>query len=335
VARKRKSITLVTGASGFLGLHLVKVLLEAGHQVRTLGRRENARLDALGVDQHIGSVTDPEVCATAVGGVRQVYHVAGAVSRNKDDSGPLYAVHVNGTRNILQASLDTGVKEVLVVSTSGTIGVGRGEDFIARESSPIPWKLIGQWPYYESKAYAEREVKRFVDLGLPVKMVRPTLLLGPGDHGGSSTGDVVKFLCGDVKAGLPGGMSMVDVRDVAEILPRVMKDGRVGVGYLLGAHNCEVREFLVALEQVSGVSAPAFTIPTALTRKASGLLKRVAGLTAFGGLEEQTFEMGCHYWYIDSSAAAAELGFEPRDWMETLSETVKDLRQIGAVRAGR
>ena len=136
-------------------------------------------------------------------------------------------------------------------------------------------------------------------------------------------------LCGDIKAGLPGGMSMVDVRDVAAVLPRLMKDGRPGVGYLLGAHNCEIREFLIALEQVSGVAAPSFTLPRSVTQKAGGLLKRISGLDAFGGLEAQTFEMGCHYWYIDSHAAREELGFAPRDWMETLADTVRDLRGIG------
>ncbi len=238
----------------------------------------------------------------------------------------MYSVHVTGTRNILQAAKDAGIEQILVVSTRGTIGVSDHGDFVADESSPVPWGLIREWPYYESKAFAEKEVAAFVEQGLPVKMARPTLLLGPGDHNGSSTGDVVKFLCGDIKAGLPGGMSAVDVRDVAAALPVIMEKGEAGKGYLLGAYNGEVREFLVMLEQVSGVRAPTFTLPRTLTDKAGGFLKKVSSMKAFGGLEEQTFEMGCHYWYIDSSAAE-ELGFSPRPFSETLRDTVEDLRQ--------
>ena len=321
--------TLITGASGFLGLHLVRVLLDAGHTVRSLGRKANARLASLGVDQRIGTVTDLRDCAAAAAGVDAIYHLAGAVSRNKKDAGPLYSVHVKGTRNILQACLNGGIEDVVVVSTSGTVGVGHESTFMAREGAPVPWKIIGKWPYYESKALAEREVAHFVRNGLAVKVARPTLLLGPGDHNGSSTGDVVKFLTGEVKASLPGGMSLVDVRDVAAVLPALMEKGEPGVGYLLGAVNFAVHDFLLGLEQVSGVRAPAFTLPRKLVDRAHGLLKTISGLSAFGGLEPQTFEMGCKYWYIDSSRAVADLGFAPRDWLETLADTVADIREIG------
>ncbi|MGC6416673.1 MAG: NAD-dependent epimerase/dehydratase family protein [Bradymonadia bacterium] len=330
MARKRKQKTiLVTGASGFLGYHLVQELLCRDQAVKTLTRSPNARLASLGVEQVHGSIVDPDVCLAAVDGVSAVYHVAGTVARTPDDAGFLYDVHVNGTRNVLDACLQHSVEDVVYVSTSGTVGVGENDDFMATESTPVPWDIIGQWPYYESKALAEREVQHFLGRGLPVRIARPTLLLGPGDYAGSSTGDVARFLGGEIKAALPGGMSLVDVRDVAAVLPTLMAEGTPGVGYLLGAANTKVRDFLVALEQASGVRAPAFTLPTAAVTRAGRLLKSLSSLKAFGGLDRVTFEMGCHYWYIDSTRAQTELGFVARDWAQTLSDTVADIRAIG------
>ena len=296
-------------------------------------RRFKAFLAERGVEQVQGSVLDAQAVRAALEGCGAVYHLAGSVSREKEGAGAMYAVHVQGTRNVLQAALDLGIERVLALSSSGTVGVSDRPDFTATERSPVPWEIIGAWPYYESKAYAEKEIQGFVARGLPVKVARPTLLLGPGDHRGSSTNDVVKFLCGDVKAALPGGMSAVDVRDVAATLPRLMEAGEPGVGYLMGAINCTVRDFLVRLEQVSGVRAPSLSLPRALTerRGVGRLLKGLSALRPMGGLEPMTFEMGCHYWYIDSARAKAELGFSPRDFGATLKDTVEDLRSIGRI----
>ena len=98
MARKKKQKTiLVTGASGFLGYHLVQELLCRDQAVKTLTRSPNARLASLGVEQVHGSIVDPDVCLAAVDGVSAVYHVAGTVARTPDDAGFLYDVHVNGT----------------------------------------------------------------------------------------------------------------------------------------------------------------------------------------------------------------------------------------------
>ncbi len=317
-------IVLVTGAGGFLGRHLVQTLRGQGRTVRTLARTARAALD--GVDQQLGSVTDRGAVVRALDRVGAVYHLAGMVSRDAKDAGAMNEVHVKGTRTVLRACLERGIRDVVHVSTSGTVAVGKHDDFVADEAAPIAWDVIRGWPYYESKAFAEKEVAAFVAEGLPVRMARPTLLLGPGDVDGSSTGDVVKFLCGDVKAALPGGLSAVDVRDVAAILPTLMERGAPGVGYLLGAGNITVADFLKLLEQVSGVKAPTFSLPRKLIDRAGDLIKQASRLKALGGLDPQTFEMACHYWYLDDSRARHDLGWDPRPLPHTLRDTVEDLR---------
>lgn len=319
---------LITGASGFLGLHLTRHLRATAPEaeLHSLGRSHSDHLDALGVTQHRGSVTEPADVVAAVQGMDTVYHLAGAVTRDKNAGPSVYKVHIDGTRNVLRAVADAGLQRVLVLSTSGTVGVSTEADFVATETSPVPWDILQAWPYYESKAFAEKEIATFVAQGLPVKVARPTLLLGPGDYQQSSTGDVVKFLCGDIKAALPGGMSLVDARDVAVVLPTLLERGTPGVGYLLSALNCSIREFLVLLEQASGVKAPGFVLPRKLINRAESLMKWASGLKAFGGLEAQTFEMGCHYWSLDPTRAITELGFRTRPVAETLKDTVAFLR---------
>jgi dihydroflavonol-4-reductase len=319
---------LITGASGFLGLHLTRHLrvTQPDAEIHSLGRSTSTHLAAMGVIQHQGSVTELADLQRVVPGMDAVYHLAGAVTRDKTAGPSVYKVHIDGTRNTLRAVADAGITRVLVLSTSGTVGVSTDEDFMGHEDSPVAWDLIQKWPYYESKAFAEKEIAQFVARGLPVKVARPTLLLGPGDYQQSSTGDVVKFLCGDIKAALPGGMSLVDARDVAAVLPALLDRGEPGVGYLLSALNCSIREFLVLLEQASGVKAPGFVLPRKLVTKAEGLMKWASGLKSFGGLEAQTFEMGCHYWFLDASRAVRELGFHTRPVAETLADTVEFLR---------
>ena len=319
---------LVTGASGYLGLHLVRVLRNQGYPVRTLGRSHSDRLVPFEADQRLGSVTVADDCRSACEGVSAVYHCAGFVSRDPKDKGQMYDVHITGTRNVLRAAREAGIRDIVCVSTSGVNGVSKREDFLGREDSPVPWELISKWPYYESKAWAEKEIAQAVADGLPVKLARPSLLLGPGDYNGSSTGDIVKFLCGDVKAALPGGVSAVDVRDVAELLPRLMEKGAPGVGYQLTGANLGLRDFLLMLEQVSGVAAPKLALPKKLleNRGVFDLLKYTSPWKIMGGLEKQTFEMGCHYWYVDSTRAKRELKWAPRDFAVTLRETVDELR---------
>ncbi|MSP72894.1 MAG: NAD-dependent epimerase/dehydratase family protein [Myxococcales bacterium] len=320
---------LVTGASGFLGLHLVSVLHKQGHTLRSLSRSASPRLEPFEVDQRRGSVVDLEDCRDAVRGVDAVYHCAGFVSRESSRRGEMFDVHVSGTRNILRACKEAGIEDVLVVSTSGTVGVSKRPDFLGREDSPVPTALLRDWPYYESKVYAEKEVMDFVAQGFPVKLARPTLVLGPGDHTSSSTGDVVKFLCGDVKASLPGGVSAVDVRDVAAVLPSLMEVGTPGLGYLLTGTNLPLRDFLILLSELSGVRAPALELPRKLLSEnvwLRDLLGHASQLKFMGGLDKQTFDMACHYWYVDSSRAVTELGFAPRPLAETLADTIEDLR---------
>src|SRR5690554_6602058 len=203
--------TLIIGGTGFLGRHLIDQLLASGQRdLRVLTRRHNAELDALGVEQIEGSLGDAEVLNEAVEGVSRVYHLAGLVERDRNQAHRMYAVHVEGTRRLFDALLasDTDIEKIVVASTSGTVGVSRDAKVVANDSSPYAEHLVRDWPYYLSKIYEERvclDYQKHHDL--PVVMMRPTLLLGPGDWRESSIGDVVLFMKRRVPGVLPGGIS--------------------------------------------------------------------------------------------------------------------------------
>lgn len=275
-----------------------------------------------------GDLLDGEALRAAVKGVTRVYHLAGWVSRRREDAGALFRLHVDGTRALLEAALAAKVERVVVSSSSGTIGVSTNPDFMATEESEYPIPILKKWPYYLSKVFQEQTALAFGrEKGLEVVCVNPSLLLGPGDSRLSSTDDVLRFLRRQIPAIPEGGLSFVDARDAAAATIAAMAKGRAGERYLLGAANWSFEKFLRKLEQVSHVPAPRLRVPKRLADFALGLLDAVSRVTGKEWVDPVSAEMSRHYWYIDSSKAARELGFAPRDPDVTLVDTVKYLKK--------
>jgi dihydroflavonol-4-reductase len=313
---------LVTGATGFLGSHVASALERAGHEVVAFARATG------------GDVLDAAAVRRAAAGCHGAFHCAGKVSRRPADAEVLYRVHVEGTRNVLDACAAAGVRRAVVASTSGVVAVSGDPEHVATENDATPLGLIGRWPYYRAKLFAEQDALERRRDGLEVVCVNPSLLLGPGDVHGSATGDVRAFLEGRVGAVFRGGLSFVDVRDAAEAFCAAMERGRAGERYLVGACNLTMREFLGRLARVSGTAAPWLPLPRSrqVARVAASWIERAAThLGVPAPVDPETAEMAQCYWYLDSAKATVELGFRPRDPNTTLYETVEDLRDRGVV----
>lgn len=325
---------LLTGATGFLGRHLVSVLMGAGHEVVALCRKEPTDLPKSSAFQvKLGDILDRESVLAAASGCDGLFHCAGRVSRRPEDAEALFRVHVDGTKATLEAARQAGIRRVVLASTSGTIAVSREEKLIAETVLP-PQDLIARWPYYRSKLYAEKAALAMNGPAFEVVSVNPSLLLGPGDVLGSSTGDIVKFLEGRVPMIPAGGLSFVDARDAAVTMLAAMEKGRAGEKYLLGAKNLSFDEFFSMLERVSGVKGPSMKAPKSLllARAGADIMERVAKrMKTEAPVDRVSAEMSQHFWYLDAKKAIRELGFSPRDAVETLSDTVTDLRARGVV----
>ncbi len=329
---------LVTGATGFLGTHLVASLEARGHEVVPFSRR------------HGGDVLDGGAVRAAAAGCDGAFHCAGKVSRKPADAEELYRVHVEGTKSVLDACADAGVRRVVLASTSGTVAVSDSPDHVATEDDEAPIGIVSRWPYYRAKLFAERAALARSRVGFEVVSVNPSLLLGPvhgarahfppssgsgpGDANGSSTEDVRLFLEGAIPAVPAGGLSFVDARDAAEAMALAMERGRAGERYLVGACNLTMRDFFGRLARVSGVPAPWLPMPRSreVARIGARMMERLAARVGVPArVDSVSVEMAQCFWYLDASKAERELGWTARDPGETLHDTVEDLRARGVV----
>jgi dihydroflavonol-4-reductase len=288
-------------------------------------------LEQRGVRMVVGDVLDPRAVGDAAAGSDLLFHCAGKVSRKREDTGVMHEVHVRGTKVALDAAKAAGVRRAVVASTSGVVAVSESADKIPHEGSPTPVGIISRFPYYLSKLYAEQAALERNVPGFEVVAVCPTLLLGPGDVFGSSTGDVVDLLEGRVPVVPGGGMSFIDARDAAAAMILAAEKGKPGARYLVHAQNLTLRAFAERISRISGVKAPRISMPR------SPLLARLGAEAAnrmrlkLPGVDPITAEMTQYFWYVDSTRARTELGFSPRDPMDTLADTVEDLKARGVV----
>jgi len=316
---------LVTGATGFLGSSLVPLLVEAGHEVRIVTRATESPF--AGVELFSGDLRNPETARRALASREGLYHLAGLVSRDPKDGHKMYELHVDGTRRLLAEAERVGLARVVLASSSGTIGVSPTER-IATEEDDYPIETVGRWPYYLSKIYEEKIALESAKRGLPVVILNPSLLLGPGDARLSSTRDVFRFLQGRIPAVPRGGISFVDVRDAAQVFLAALTRGNLGERHLFGAANWHFSEFFARLGRIARKPPPPLRLPSSVQIASAHLLERWArARDKEPDLLAADVEMGACFFFIDSSKSERLLGFRPRDPLETLSETVRYVRE--------
>src|SRR3984957_6215209 len=241
--------TLVTGASGFVGWHVAKALIERGHRVRALVRASSS-IPELEVEPITGDLRDPASLERAVAGCGLVFHVAADYRLWSKNPGELYRSNVDGTRNMLSAAQAAGVERFIYTSTVGCIGVPPGG--IGDETLPLSIDAMAG-AYKRSKFMAEQIALEFARGGFPVVIVNPTAPMGDHDVKPTPTGQiVVDFLRGAMPAFIDTGLNIVSVKDVAIGQLLACEHGRPGERYILGSENLTLRGILQDLAGISG-----------------------------------------------------------------------------------
>src|SRR5438128_1365727 len=243
---------LVTGSTGFVGAAVTRCLLEHGVDVRVLVRRDSdlRNLEGLKVEQAYGDLRDVASLRQALAGCRHLYHVAALYALWAPDPQIFYDTNVTGTRNLMEAALDSGVERIVYTSTIGAIGLPPGGGPGAEDTPVSLGQMVGH--YKRSKFLAEQEVRTLALAGLPVVIVNPSAPVGARDIKPTPTGQViVDFMKGRMPAYIETGMNLVDVDDVAAGHLLAMEKGRIGERYILGNRNLMLREVFAILSRLT------------------------------------------------------------------------------------
>jgi dihydroflavonol-4-reductase len=300
---------LVTGASGFLGWHVARLLRERSYPVRALVR-PGSKVNELDVECVTGDLRDAASLARAAAGCGLVFHVAADYRLWAKDPSELYRSNVEGTRNVLTAARDAGVERVVYTSTVGCIGVPPGG--LGNEDVPVTIdQMTGA--YKRSKFQAEQVALEFARGGFPVVIVNPTAPVGDHDVKPTPTGKiVVDFLNGDMPAFIDTGLNIVDVHDTALGHLLACEHGRPGERYILGSENLTLAQILGKLAEITGRKPPRIRLPYAVAWLAGAASTAWAGITGTPPrVAMDAVRMARKKMWVTHEKATRELGFHP------------------------
>lgn len=327
---------LITGATGFLGRHILESLRRQAPDARLLVLvRDAAAWESMPWRAALGPVdviTGPLIPADSwridprLDGLTGIFHLAAQVRHSRSGLGDMVRTNVEGLLEMVQLAGERKCR-LLFASSSGTVSCdprpGRG----VYEDAPFREDVVGNWPYYASKIQAEKEGRRRADeLGVKLIIFRPPVLLGPGDHRFRSTSNVLRLLRGKLPFILNGGMHFVDVRDAADAMVRAMQLADPQPVYHLRGTACTLDEFFRMVAKQAGLKPSWKIIPNSLARWLSWVNDR-AHLGLHVVPDPVVIEMAAHYWDLNSRYAERDLAYRSRPADETIADTVAWIRE--------
>jgi dihydroflavonol-4-reductase len=320
---------LVTGASGHIGAHLVRALLERARPVRALVHTNTSALDGLPIEMVRADVLDDVSVRGAFTGVGTVFHLAAKISIGWEKDQDVYAANVTGTRNVIEACLASGVKRLVHFSSIQALV---GNEILDETCELVLSDDRTRGIYDRSKAETERLVLNAVNRGQDAVVVNPTAVLGPLDFQRSAMGEVLAALGkGKIPALVKGcGCDFVDVRDVVKGALAAEQIGRAGERYILSGTRLSLVELAQQWALITGRVAPHFAVPMGLARAVAPFapiwarLRRKRPLFTSDSLRVLRTQLSA-----DRSKAEKQLNYRPRPITETLRDTFAWMKTEG------
>jgi dihydroflavonol-4-reductase len=310
-------LAFVTGATGFLGSHVARVLAEQGAELRLLVRPTSDLRNLVGVDADrvIGDLRDPASMEKSLSGCHALFHVAADYRLWVRDPEEMYRSNVEGTRSLLEAARRQGVRRIVYtssVATMGFVSAAKTKDgAVADENSPVALEdMIGH--YKRSKFMAEQVAIKAARSGADVVVVNPTTPIGERDIKPTPTGRiVVDFLKRKFPAYVETGLNLVDAIECARGHIQALEKGRSGERYILGGENLTLKQILDRLAAITGLKSPTVKLPYFFAL-ATGVVDEMVTGRLLGREPRATIDavrMGRKMMFVSSAKAERELGW--------------------------
>jgi dihydroflavonol-4-reductase len=321
-----KPLTFITGATGFVGAAVARVLIEKGHRLRVLARPGNDRRNLEGLDIEIveGDLGNAASYRDGLQGCQALFHVAADYRIWVPDPAAMHTINVDGTHALMEAAMAAGVSRIVYTSSVATLGYHR-DGTPSDESTPVTYSdMIGT--YKRSKFLAEQEVSRFFRRhALPVVIVNPSTPIGPRDIKPTPTGRILTEAAkGRIPAYVDTGLNIAHVDDVAMGHWLAFERGKLGERYILGGDNLGLGEILAIVAGIVGRKPPTVKLPREALFPLAYVAEAVARFTRrepFVTID--ALHMAKKKMYFSSARAAKDLGYSCRPAKIAIADALK------------
>ena len=322
---------LVTGASGHIGGNLVRALLDQGREIKVVVREDSRAIQGLDVQKINADVLDYDSLLKACNGADVIYHLAAKISITGEEGGAVHQVNVIGTRNVVRACLESGVKRLIHFSSIHALCCMPPDKPV--DESNFLSDGDRALPYDKSKALGEKEVMAGVNNGLDAVILRPTGVLGPHDYKPSAMGEVFLLLHKrKIPALVEGGFNWTDVRDVVQGAIAAEQKGRTGEAYILSGTWLSFGDMAVIFEEITGVKTPKWMTPMWLARLGAPFVTMFNKLIGKRPLYTNcSLDALCWNRQISHAKATKELNYSPRPIRETIVDSVNWFKKAGMI----
>jgi dihydroflavonol-4-reductase len=317
--------TLITGANGFVGSAVLRLLINKGHEIRALVRPGSDRRNFEGIELEVfeGDLRDSHSLERAVTGCDTLFHIAADYRLWLPDPDSMYKTNVDGTRDLIIAATKAGIEKIVYTSSVATLGINKNGT-PSDETTPVTLEdMIGH--YKRSKYLAEQEVHKLVkEMASPVIIVNPSTPVGPRDIKPTPTGRIVlDTIRNRMPAYVDTGLNIVHVDDVANGHLLALENGSIGERYILGGDNMSLAKILETICINQGMTPPTIRLPHNLVLPIAWVMERIASIThKEPRATVESVRMSKKIMFFSSNKAKEQLGYQSRPGIEGLIDAI-------------